>query len=72
MEVQDLPGRAAAVQAAAEGAAAAKADTTATACPYSELGDFAERYRRRFWLRGFQDAGGALPEQQDGEASNSG
>ncbi|MER8103284.1 Rmf/CrpP family protein [Kitasatospora sp. NPDC094016] len=72
MEVQDLPGRAAAVQAAAEGAAAAKAGETATNCPYSEIGDFAERYRRRFWLRGFQDAGGTLPEQQDGGAGGTG
>ncbi|MFD7829420.1 hypothetical protein [Streptomyces sp. MJM8645] len=72
MEIQDLPGRAAAVQSAAEGAAAAKAGETAAGCPYSELGDFAERYRRRFWLRGFQDAGGTLPEHQDGRPDDAG
>lgn len=44
--------RVGALQAAAAGKAAADAGEPDTACPYPAAGTLAERFARRYWLRG--------------------
>ncbi|GAA2842961.1 hypothetical protein ACFQ0M_47990 [Kitasatospora aburaviensis] len=57
MKPQDLPGSGEAVRAAADGAEAARAGKELPDCPYSAQGEtFLERFRYRFWTRGFKDA----------------
>ncbi|MFE2723911.1 hypothetical protein [Kitasatospora sp. NPDC059327] len=57
MEPRDLPGSGEAVRAAADGAQAARAGKKLSECPYSAQADtFLERFRYRFWTRGFTDA----------------
>ncbi|MFJ3793446.1 Rmf/CrpP fold protein [Kitasatospora sp. NPDC090091] len=63
MEAQDLPGRGDAVRALAEGAKAAAAGKDVSDCPYPADGNFGQRYRRRFWTRGFNGAGTAEAAQ---------
>lgn len=53
-------GRIGAFRARREGVAAALADKPATECPYKIMGDYEERVKARYWVRGWARANVAL------------